>query len=153
MVLGLTNPLDLVDDRPEAEHARDVDDEADRILQRRALRLGDQLHVEEGLADAGLATDNEIVARWINAAMPAMNKKSPARVARPQVPVGLMAPAGASVLTPVVSASWATAGLPSIPTTAMGITARFSMLVLLSAVEQWPCDVGRAVTVAPVRSV
>src|SRR5262245_39835626 len=41
--------------------------------------------------------------------IPATNTKSPARVPRLQVPVGLMAPSGASVLTPFGEVDWAAA--------------------------------------------
>jgi hypothetical protein len=46
--------------------------------------------------------------------IPAMNMKSPARVARFQVPVGLMAPCGDSVFTSVEETRCATEGLAAI---------------------------------------
>ena len=60
--------LHLVDERAEAEHVGDVDDEAHGVLQRRALRLGDQLHVAERLADAGLVAGHQRVGARIDAA-------------------------------------------------------------------------------------
>src|SRR5882724_5202357 len=48
--------LDLVHDRTEAIHVRDIDDEADRITQRRSFGFGNHLHIEESLTNASLVT-------------------------------------------------------------------------------------------------
>src|ERR1700693_5058302 len=46
--------LDLVHERTEAIHVRDIDDEANHITQRCSFGFGDQLHIEESLTDASL---------------------------------------------------------------------------------------------------
>jgi hypothetical protein len=60
--------LHLVDDRAIAEHVSDVDDEADRVAQVGAFRLGDQLHVEKCLPDARLVALDERIGLGIDAA-------------------------------------------------------------------------------------
>ncbi len=51
--------------------------------------------------------------------MPAMKKKPPSRVARFQVPVGLIAPADHNVVTPFAEACCAIAGPPAKAVVAM----------------------------------
>src|SRR6516225_8135031 len=92
--------LDLVGKGPESKHVGDVYDDAHAIAQRRALRFGDQLHVEKGLANPGFVALDERIGHRVDSPH-AGDVDEIARVARSHVPVGLMAPAGDNVLTPL----------------------------------------------------
>ena len=92
--------LDLVHDRTEAIHVRDVDDETRGIAQGRAFGFGDQLHVGEGLADTRLVAHNLQVGFRIDAAHAGDVDEVARAGADFQGPVGLIAPSGASVFTP-----------------------------------------------------
>ena len=59
--------LHLIDQWAEAEHVGDEYDDADRIAQRGTFRLGNQLHVEEGLLDAGLVALHQRVGLGVDA--------------------------------------------------------------------------------------
>ena len=62
--------------------------------------------------------------------MPAMNRKSPARVARPHVAVGLMAPCGATCLTPFC---WAV----SVPLPRLRAAIRAIVFLSMKDSESW----------------
>lgn len=69
--IGAVTPqlgLHPVDDRPEAEHVGDVDDEAHGIFQRRALGLRNRLHVAERLAHARFFASDQCICPGIDAA-------------------------------------------------------------------------------------
>lgn len=63
-----------------------------RNLQGRALRLGNQLDIEECLTNAGLRILDQSVGRGIDALHAGDKTKSPARTPRLQVPSVLIAP-------------------------------------------------------------
>jgi len=60
--------LHRVDDRAQARHVGDVNDEPHRVAQRRSFGFGDQFHVEKCPTDARLVARNERAGRRINAA-------------------------------------------------------------------------------------
>ena len=87
-------------------------DQADGILQRCAFGFGDQPHVAKCLPDPSLFTGDESVGRWIDAAHACNEQETAGARCQTQVPVGLIAPAGVSVLTPILDVPSATAGPP-----------------------------------------
>src|ERR1700759_1993048 len=59
--------LHLVDQRCHLGEVADIDGEPHAVAERRALRLGDQPDVEEGLADAALGVGHQLVGGGIDA--------------------------------------------------------------------------------------
>src|SRR5262249_2523802 len=102
--------LDLIDDRPEAVHIGRIDDEPHGVAKARALGFRNQLHVQKSLADAGFVALDERIGFGVDAA-------HSSHVDEVAGAVGLMAPVGDNVFTPLGETCWADAEVASNRTT------------------------------------